>query len=96
MVGDWLTALSLAVVSGGYEVVRIFLKRGDVNANLVDTYGRSPLWHAMESGDEEITKMLVTCGGIKTSLEFRSEGRLVPVFLVNYPILPRTAYFFPI
>ena len=85
-VGDGLTALSLAVVSGDVEVVRILLERDDVNVNLADRYGRSPLWHAMESGSEMITKMLVARGGIKTGLEFGSEG--------NYPTVRRTDVFF--
>ena len=65
-VSDGQTALSLAVVSREVEVVRILLERDDVNVNLADTFGRSPLWHAMESGVEVITKMLVARGGIKT------------------------------
>ena len=54
--------------SGDAEVVRILLERDDVDVNLADTYGRSPLWHAMESGDEVITKILVARGGVKTGI----------------------------
>jgi len=43
LVGDGLIALSLVVVSGDDEVMRILLERDDVNVNLADTYGRSPL-----------------------------------------------------
>jgi len=84
-VGDGPTALSLAVGSGDDEVVRILLERDDVDVNLTDTCGRSPLWHAMESGDSVITKMLVARGGIKTGPEFVGEaGRSVPVLPANY------------
>jgi len=93
-VGDGLTALSLAVVSREVEVVRILLERDDVNVNLADKYGRSPLWHAMESGVEVITKMLVARGGLKTGPEFGSEGRPVPVLLANCPIVRRMGEFF--
>ena len=52
--------------------------------NHVDTYGRSPLWHTMKTGDEIITKMLlVTCRGIKAGLESRSERQLEPLLLVK-------------
>jgi len=37
------TALSLAVGSGNAEVVRILLERDDVDVNLADAHGRSPL-----------------------------------------------------
>ena len=81
-VGDGLIVLSLAVVSRGDEMVRILLEKGDVNANLADTYGRSPLRHAMESGDEVIMKMLVACGGIKTGPESGSEVRRSAILMI--------------
>jgi len=68
-VGGGPTALSLAVGSGDDEVVRILLERDDVDVNLADAHGRSPLWHAMESGNEVIAKILVARGGIKTGPE---------------------------
>ena len=65
--------------------------------NRVDTYSRSPLWHTMKNGDEIITKMLlVTCGGIKASLESRSEGQLELVLLVKLFHCLKNGLCFPI
>ena len=63
----------------------------------VDIYGRSPLWHTMKSGDEIITKMLlVTCGGMKASLESRREVQLELVLLVKLSHRLENCLFFPI
>jgi len=54
------TALTWAAYRGWAEVVKLLLKRRDINPDLADTqYGRTPLSWAVKGGHEGVAKMLL-------------------------------------
>ena len=56
--GEGHTPLSIAAERGYEEIVKLLLKREDVEVDSKDTRGRSPLWWAAIRGHEAVVKLL--------------------------------------
>lgn len=56
-----LTPLSIAARYQRIEVIKRLLRTGRVDINSQDSFGRTPLWYARESGNAETARLLLDC-----------------------------------
>ncbi|SPN96794.1 uncharacterized protein DNG_00314 [Cephalotrichum gorgonifer] len=70
-----LTAMHLAVIGGGEEVVRLLVKLG-ADMDVKDHFGRTPLHHATKNGNETMVRILIEFGVDKDTMDNKGQTPL--------------------
>ena len=83
--GDFLggTPLGWAAHNGHEEVVKILLRREEVNPDTLDSYDQTPLSHAAWTGHEGVVKILLAWGGVNPDKPDKN-GRTPLSFAAHY------------
>ncbi|KAL3467737.1 ankyrin repeat-containing domain protein [Aspergillus heterothallicus] len=58
----WLSTVHIAAQKGHERIVRVLLERGNLNPNITDSDGRSPIFHAAVGGHSSVVRLLLSNG----------------------------------
>ncbi|KAL2797533.1 ankyrin repeat-containing domain protein [Aspergillus keveii] len=58
----WLSTIHIAAQKGHERIVRVLLERGNIDPNITDSDGRSPIFHAAVGGHNGVVRLLLNNG----------------------------------
>jgi hypothetical protein len=58
----WLSTIHIAAQKGHERIVRVLLERGNIDPNITDSDGRSPIFHAAVGGHNGVVRLLLSNG----------------------------------
>lgn len=79
---DWVTPLHLAAQRGHERIVEMLLKKSNVDPNLTDSHGRTPLFHAVIPNHVSVARLLVENGARMGKVD--GDGRTVLHWAIIY------------
>ncbi|KAL2851596.1 ankyrin repeat-containing domain protein [Aspergillus pseudoustus] len=58
----WLSTVHIAAQKGHERIVQVLLERGNIDSNITDSDGRSPIFHAAVGGHHSVVRLLLSNG----------------------------------
>jgi hypothetical protein len=58
----WISTIHIAAQKGHERIVRVLLERGNIDPNITDSDGRSPIFHAAVGGHNGVVRLLLSNG----------------------------------